>query len=322
MALDTDAILDRRALRRRLAFWRLGAVFLVGVAIALGAAAFGGASWSPGPKDPHIAKVAISGVILGDEKRQKLLSDLGKSDAKGVLLMIDSPGGGVTASEEIYEAVRKIAATRPVVAVVEQTAASGGYIAALASDHIVARKTSITGSIGVLAQYPNFSELLQKVGVAVETVKSAPLKAAPNGLEPTSPEARKALEALILDSFAWFKDIVTERRGLTGAALANVTDGRVFTGRQAVGLKLIDEIGGEAEAMAWLGTKGVDVDLPVREWKPPSEGLASLGFARAAAAGLADALGAPAIGAALRAGVARGDRLVLDGVLAIWQPSD
>ena len=317
MALDTDAILERRALRRRLAFWRVGAVALVGALIIVAALAVRDRSGPDGPRGPHIAKVSISGVILDDEKRQKLLKDIAKSDAKGVLLMIDSPGGGVTASEEIYEAVRTIAKDRPVAAVVGSLAASGGYIAALAADHIVAHKTSITGSIGVLAQYPNFTGLLKNIGVEVESIKSSPLKASPSGLEPTSPEARKAIEALILDSFAWFKGIVQERRGLDPAALANVSDGRVFTGRQALGLKLIDEIGGEQEAIAWLGGKGVDTSLPVREWKPKSSGFGMFGVSGAAAA-LADAFGLNSLANALRR---NGEGVVLDGLLAIWQPS-
>ena len=318
MPLDADAILDRRSLRRRLAFWRIGAIALVGVAVVVGALAYGaGGEKRSGPRGAHIAKVAISGVIFDDEKRLKLLSDLAKSDAKGVMLMIDSPGGGVTASEDIYEAVRLVAKDRPTVAVVGTLAASGGYVAAIAADHIIARKTSITGSIGVLAQYPNFTELLKTVGVQVESVKSSPLKAAPSGVEPTSPEARKALEALILDSYAWFKGIVGERRGLEGQALASVSDGRVFSGRQAIDLKLVDEIGGEPEALAWLGTKGVDTSLPVKEWKKKSDGpfgLGAFGFAAA----IADAFGYETLAASLRR---TGEGAVLDGVLAIWHPA-
>lgn len=317
MPLDTDAILDRRALRRRLAFWRVGALALVGLVIVTAALSFGvGGRGKAGARGPHVAKVEISGVILDDEKRSKLLADLAKSDAKGVLLVIDSPGGGVTASEDIYEAVRLVAKDRPVVAVVKTLAASGGYVAAIAADHIVARKTSITGSIGVLAQYPNFTELLKTIGVQVESVKSSPLKAAPSGVEPTSPEARKALEALILDSYAWFKGVVAERRGLDGAALANVSDGRVFSGRQAIDLKLVDEIGGEQEALAWLRSKGVDADLPVKEWKPKSS---PFGFGPAALAATAfDAFGLHALAASIRR---TGEAAALDGVLAIWHPA-
>ncbi|MFC7053374.1 signal peptide peptidase SppA [Hansschlegelia quercus] len=315
MTLETDAILDRRSLRRRLAGWRIGAVALAIAAVVLGALALRGGESGRGARGPHIAKIELSGVIFSDEKRDKLLKDLAKSDAKGVLLMIDSPGGGVTASEELYDALREVAKDRPVAAVLGSVAASGGYVAAIAADHIVAHKTSITGSIGVLAQYPNFTGLLKTIGVEVESIKSAPLKAAPNGVEPTSPEARKAIETLILDSFAWFKEIVKERRGLDDAGLATVSDGRVFTGRQAIGLRLVDEIGGEKEAIAWLATKGVDTELPVRDWKPKS-GF-GFGFGGAAAA-LADAAGMPGVAASLRR---NGERGVLDGLLAIWQPS-
>lgn len=314
MPLDAEAILERRSLRRRLAFWRIGALALVALVIVVGAVAFGaGGPGKPGPRGAHIAKVEISGVIMGDDKRQKLLADLAKSEAKGVLLMIDSPGGGVTASEDIYEAVRVIAKDRPVVAVLGSVAASGGYIAAIASDHIVARKTSVTGSIGVLAQYPNFSDLLKTVGIQVESIKSSPLKAAPSGLEPTSPEARKALEVLILDHFDWFKKIVAERRSLDPAGLGAVSDGRIYTGRQALDLKLIDEIGGETEALAWLGTRGVDVKLPVKEWKPRRDR-----FGGAFGEAVAEGLGLKPLAAAIRR---TGEPLVLDGVLAIWHPS-
>ena len=143
--------------------------------------------------------------------------------------------------------------------VVDGLAASGGYIAAMASDHIVAQDTSLVGSIGVLFQYPNFTDLLKTIGVQVETMRSTPLKAAPNGFEPTSPEARAAIEAIVKDSYAWFRDMVQDRRKLTGDALDKVADGRVFTGRQAIDLKLIDEIGDEQTAIDWLAKqKGID----------------------------------------------------------------
>ena len=139
----------------------------------------------------------------------------------------------------------RLRASKPTVVVVDGLAASGGYIAALGADHIVAGETALVGSIGVLFQYPNVSDLLKTIGVQVETIKSSPLKAAPSGFEPTSPEARKAVEEIVMDSYAWFKGLVQERRNLDDAALAKVSDGRVFTGRQGLALKLVDELGGE-----------------------------------------------------------------------------
>ena len=207
--------------------------------------------------------------------------------------------------------------------VVDGLAASGGYITAVAADHIVAQQSSLVGSIGVLFQFPNVSELLKTVGVKVEEVKSSPLKAAPNGFEPTSPEARAALDSLVKDSYAWFRVLVKERRGMDDTLLEKVADGRVFTGRQAVDLKLIDQLGDEKTAIAWLvEQKGVDKDLPVRDYKLEPR-FGDLTFLRTAASVTLDALGLGAIARQIEhAGVAQAvDRLSLDGMLALWQPA-
>ena len=162
----------------------------------------------------------------------------------------------------------KLKAKKPLVVVIDGLAASGGYIAAMAADHIVAQQSSIVGSIGVIFQFPNVSELLKTVGVKIEEVKSSPLKAAPNGYEPTSPEARAAIEALVMDSYDWFKDMVRDRRKLDQAGLDKVADGRVFTGRQAMALKLVDSLGNEQAAIDWLAKdKNIDPKTPVRDYR-------------------------------------------------------
>ena len=207
--------------------------------------------------------------------------------------------------------------------VVEGLAASGGYIAAIAADHIVAQQSSLVGSIGVLFQFPNISELLKTVGVKVEEVKSSPLKAAPNGFEPTSPEARAALDSLVKDSYAWFRNLVKERRGMDDALLDKVADGRVFTGHQAIDLKLIDQLGDEKTAVAWLvAQKNIKADLPVRDYKLAPR-FGDLTFLRTAASITLDALGFGAIARQLeQAGLAQtADRMSLDGMLALWHPS-
>ena len=196
----------------------------------------------------------------------------------------------------------RLKAKKPLVVVVEGLAASGGYITAIAADHIVAQQTSLVGSIGVLFQFPNFTDLLKTVGVKVEEVKSSPLKAAPNGFEPTSPEARAALDALVKDSYAWFRGLVKERRGMDDALLEKVADGRVFTGHQAVDLKLVDQLGDEKTAVAWLvAQKGVKSDLPVRDYKLTPR-FGDLTFLRTAASITLDALGLGRDRAADRAG--------------------
>src|SRR6201996_7164861 len=267
MSLDSDVIVDRRRLRRKLTFWRVLAVVIVIAAIgAVGTLMSRGRSAFT--TTGSIARVNIEGIIRSDQERVEALERLEKSKANAVIVHINSPGGTTAGSEQLYDSLMRLKAKKPLVVVVEGLAASGGYITAIAADHIIAQQTSLVGSIGVLFQFPNFSEVLKTIGVKVEEVKSTPLKAAPNGFEPTSPEARDALDALVKDSYAWFKNLVKERRAMDDAQIEKVADGRVFTGHQAVDLKLIDQLGDEKTAIAWLvAQKGVPKDLPVRDYK-------------------------------------------------------
>jgi len=319
MSLDSDVIVDRRRMRRKLTFWRVAAVV-----IAIAAIAVVGALLSPGSRGTFtssgsIARVNIEGLIRSDRERVEALERLSKSQTAAVIVHINSPGGTTAGSEQLYDSLVQLKAKKPLVVVVEGLAASGGYITAIAADHIVAQQTSLVGSIGVLFQFPNFSEVLKTVGVKVEEVKSSPLKAAPNGFEPTSQEARDALDSLVKDSYAWFKGLVKERRGMDDAQLEKVADGRVFTGRQAVDLKLIDQLGDEKTAVAWLvEQKGVKKDLPVRDYKLGPR-FGDLTFLRTAASITLDALGLGSIARQVEsAGI---DRLGLDGMLALWQPA-
>jgi protease-4 len=322
MSLDSDVIVDRRRIRRKLTFWRVMAAL-----IAIGAIVVVGLVATPGGRGTlttagSIARVNIEGLIRSDQNRVEALERLENSHAAAVVVHINSPGGTTAGSEQLYDALTRLKAKKPLVVVVEGLAASGGYITAIAADHIVARQSSLVGSIGVLFQIPNFSELMKTVGVKVEEVKSSPLKAAPNGYEPTSPEARAALESLVKDSYAWFRGLVKERRGMDDGLLEKVADGRVFTGRQAVELKLIDQLGDEKTAIAWLvSQKGVKADLPVRDYKL-SPRFGDLTFLRSAAAVTLDALGLGAIARQIeQSGMAQAmDRFGLDGMLALWQP--
>lgn len=322
MSLDSDVIVDRRRLRRKLTFWRVAAVL-----VAIAALASIGLAMSPRGRTAlsttgSIARVNIEGLIRSDQERVEALERLENSAAAAVVVHINSPGGTTAGSEQLYDSLVRLKAKKPLVVVVEGLAASGGYITAIASDHIVAQQSSLVGSIGVLFQFPNVSDLLKTVGVKVEEVKSSPLKAAPNGFEPTSPEAREALDALVKDSYAWFKGLVKERRSLDDALLAKVSDGRVFTGRQAIDLKLIDELGDEKAAIAWLvANKNVKKDLPVRDYKLTPR-FSDLTFLRTATSVALDAIGLGSIARQVEnAGVARAmDRLSLDGMLALWQP--
>jgi protease-4 len=322
MSLDSDVIVDRRRLRRKLTFWRvlavviaIAAIGVVGTLVSRGRAGF--------TTTGSIARVTIEGIIRSDQDRVEALERLEKSKADAVIVRINSPGGTTAGSEQLYDSLMRLKVKKPLVVVVDGLAASGGYITAIAADHIIAQQTSLVGSIGVLFQFPNFSEVLKTIGVKVEEVKSSPLKAAPNGFEPTSPEARDALDALVKDSYAWFKGIVKERRGMDDAQLEKVADGRVFTGRQAVDLKLIDQLGDEKTAVTWLvENKGVAKDLPVRDYKLTPR-FGDLTFLKTAASITLDALGLGGIARQIEhAGVTQAvDRMSLDGMLALWLPA-
>ncbi|ESR25933.1 signal peptide peptidase SppA [Lutibaculum baratangense] len=316
MPLDAEYLVDRRRLRRSLSVWRvtafvLAALVLVGLGIT-----FAGPGAVPAGT-PHIARVSVEGLIVNDRDREKMLRRMADADSvRAVILYVNSPGGSTTASEELFNAVREIAHKKPVVTLMGTTAASGGYIAALAGDHVVAHRTSLTGSIGVLAQWPNVTGLLDSIGVDMQTVKSGPLKAEPNPFEPTSDEAREALRAAIMDSYEWFLTLVMERRGLDDAAARAIGDGRIFTGGQAAELGLVDEVGDESVARGWLEREhGILRTMRVRDWEV-DRGFGSLGLA--GLAGVARLLGLEGLARQIARGF--GSDLGLDGVIALWHP--
>jgi len=320
MSLDADAIVDRRRIRRKLTFWRVSALVIALAAIA-GAALLlvpGSRFTTPGA---YIARVKIQGLIRGNQDRVEALGRLSRSGARAVIVHIDSPGGTTAGSEQLYDALRDLQGKKPMVVVVDGLAASGGYIAALSAEHIVAQETSLVGSIGVLFQYPNFTDVLKTIGIRVEEVKSSPLKAAPNGFEPTSPEARAAIEAIVLDSYTWFKGLVKDRRNLDDSQLTQVSDGRVFTGRQAVNLKLVDSLGSEKTALAWLEKeKKVPATTPVRDYSLQPR-FSELSFLHVAAWTF-ETLGLNVIAHRIEewGAVQAVERLNLDGLLALWHP--
>lgn len=316
MSTRPDDLIDRRRLRRKLTFWRI-ATFLVLVLIALGATRWLFRDAVP-LSGSHIAQVRIEGTILEDENLLELLDNVARSSAaKGVIISIDTPGGTTAGGEAIYEAIRRLAEEKPVVAQVGTLAASAGYMIASATDHIVARQTSIVGSIGVIVQFPQIAGLLDKIGVSVDAVKSSPLKAEPSPFNPTTEEEREMLRAMVRDSYDWFVGIVAERRSLSQAQVLEIADGSIFTGRQALALKLVDSLGGKREAKNWLVEQGISENLEIVEWKPRRAGgsLFLPGFATEWTARL---LGLPVQEEILRRLGA--ERIFLDGLLSLWQP--
>ncbi len=314
--MDQLGFADRRSLRRKLGFWRLATILLIGLAAVAAFLAF--SRTDAGVGRDHIARVSISGVILDDRELVERLNRIAEtSSVKGLIVSINSPGGSTFGGEVLYDAIRKVAEKKPVVSDVRTLAASAGYMVALAGDRIVAGDTSITGSIGVLFQYPQVKTLMDKIGVSLEEIKSSPLKAEPNPFHPPSDAAKAVIQAMIDDSYDWFVDLVAERRRLPRQEALALADGRIFTGRQAVGMKLIDELGGEPALRAFFESRKVAGDLPIVDWEPPSNslpfGLGSLSFALLQSLGLDPARLAsslPGLGA---------DKLFLDGLVSVWQ---
>ncbi len=316
MASRADDLIDRRRLRRKLTFWRVAAIGLVAFGLAILASWFYGGEL--GEAGDHIAKVRIEGTITEDDELVERLEKIRKAPhVKGVILAIDSPGGTTAGGEMIFDEIRKLAAEKPVTAQVGTLAASAGYMIASAADHIVARKSSIVGSIGVLVQFPDVTGLMDKLGIKLEEVKSSPLKAEPSPFKPTSDAAREMVRKLIMDSYDWFVGIVAERRSMTRPQVLALADGSIFTGRQALANKLVDAVGGEDEAVAWLATKGVDAKLKVVEWK--NTGRSGFLFSRAMTRILSRALGVPDASSDLLRQLGA-DRLFLDGLVSVWHP--
>ncbi len=272
-----DLILDRRNLKRSLNKWR-------GIAIGVLVAAFWGLitmndrlSAYLGVSD-QIARIEISGIILEDQARTKMLEKLAKDDGvKALLVKFNSPGGTTTGGEALYTELRTIAKTRPVVAVFGTMATSAAYMSGVAADHIVARGNSITGSVGVIMQWAEVSGLMEKLGVQMNEMKSGNLKAVPSPFVPLNEEGRALTQDMIDESHRWFVDLVVLRRNIKVDQIPGFMKGRIFSGRQALEFGLVDKIGGERQALEWLTkTKNIDEDLPVIDWASDAQDQSGL----------------------------------------------
>ncbi len=318
MTLETENVLDRRRLRRRLSIWRGLAVVCAVAALGLVMTSSEQLAALTGKK--HIARVAIEGTITEDRSQLELLKKIADADGVAALLLfINSPGGTTTGGEALFEALRHVAEKKPVVAQFGTVAASAGYIAGLGADYIVTRGNTITGSIGVLMQWPEVTQLMEKVGVKMHEVKSGHLKASPSPFAPVDDASRQVVQDMISEGFQWFIGLVERRRGLTRTQVPGLDTGRVYSGREAVELKLADQIGGEAAAVRWLEEeRRIEKDLNVVDWKPTTAtgwGLTSLIY------GLADRV-LPFSLSALAARDKALSTLGLDGLVSVWHPSE
>ena len=298
----TRAIRHAR-LKRQLRIWRFAALFVAAAALAaalysvMGPAAGGG---------EHVARVHVQGFIRDDRVLRRRLDEIAADErARALLVVIDSSGGTASGAEALYTALRKVGAAKPVAALMGSKAASGAYLVAVGADRIFARYATLTGSIGVILQAPQVVGLLETLGVGVDVVRSGPLKTVPNPVERLTPAGRAAAQALVDEIFAMFVDMVAERRPLGREEVLALADGRVFTGRSAVGNGLVDAIGGEGAARDWLAERhGIDRGLAAID-RDPERDTSWLDRITSRLFGKSTAI----------------DSLLLDGPIAVWHPA-
>ena len=305
MAYDSDYLVDRRRLKRRLTFWRtLAVVAVLAAVLAAFGRFYGFGGFGPVAGD-FVARIDVEGVITHDEQRLETIRDLAADDSvRAVILHINSPGGTVVGGETLYRAVLDLGEKKPVIVVMESIATSAAYMTAIAADRIYAREGTLTGSIGVIMQATEVTKLLEMIGVSMRAFKSGPLKAEPSPFEPITPDVAAATQRLIDEMYVMFRDMVLARRNMTLADADRFADGRVFTGRQALRAGLVDGIGGEVEALSWLQReKGLPEDIRVRRVRNHRE-VGDL-------FGKLDSLARKTI---------LSERLTLDGLVSVWHP--
>lgn len=304
---QADTMLDRINLKRRLNRWRLLAVLaVIGILVVIVEQFSPIGEGALASHSDYVAYYDVTGVISDNRKRDELLHKVAQNDrAKALIVRIDSPGGTVVGGEQLYRSLREVAKNKPVVAVMRTLATSAGYMTALGADYIVAERGTITGSIGVLMQTVEVTQLAKELGITPITIKSSPLKASPSPLEKLTPEARQAVESVINDFQNVFLSMVAQQRNLTEAELQNISDGRVYSGQQALELKLIDQLGGEDTARQWLEeAHGISGDLNMVEVKVRTPGPEWINHFKEMIPN--NGLAAP---------------FTLDGLTSIWQPS-
>jgi len=303
MSSETDLLLDRRRLKRRLSFWRGFAVLAVVVAALIGVARFGTIERA------HVARLAIDGLITQDralDRDVRALAD--DTNVKALLLEVNSPGGSVAGGESLHDAIAAVAAKKPVVVVMGGLAASAAYMISVPATRIFALPATLTGSIGVILESGNIGGLLAKIGVSSTVLVSGPLKGQPSLTEPLTPEGRQVLQGLVMNMYDQFVGYVAAGRHMDTARVRALADGRAYTGEQALKLGLIDALGDEGAARAWLArAKGISRSLPVQDVETRSL-IDRTFFARFG----------PLFEGVMKTVTDQG--LTLDGAWAIWQP--
>lgn len=270
MTITPDYIIERKQNKLKLRLWKLATILMFIVLIVVMIKKFDlTSSEYVTTNSNYIATVSIEEIIFEDTKRDKRLEKIIDDDKINALIVnVNSPGGTVVGSEKIYNILRKISAKKPVVIVMGTLAASGGYLISLGGDYIISHNGTITGSIGVIFQTLEVTDLAKTLGITFNNFKSGELKAAPNPTEQVTEAVRQAIMSNVQDTYDYFIELVALRRGLAIEEVKKIADGRIYSGRQALKLKLVDAVGSEDDAIKWLQeVKKIDKDLKVKEFK-------------------------------------------------------
>ena len=261
---------ETKGYRRRLFFWRAISFITVAIIVYLSLE-----NQEKSSSNDYIANYNISGLLISADEIIEDLEELkSNNEVNSIIISVDSPGGTTVSAEEIYLKLKEVSLVKPTAIVMRNIATSGAYLLSLGGDVIFSRENTITGSIGVLLQWARVDEALSKLGIEVNEVKSGKLKAEPDFFGEIDEEAQQVTKEIIDETFEWFMRIVKVERNLNPSEIYTISDGRIFTGRQAIKLNLVDEIGDKNDAKIWLvENKEIDLNSPIIDYgksKKPS----------------------------------------------------
>jgi protease-4 len=239
-------------------------LFLGGISLLISSLVSHGSKTDLFSSKEGVGVVELKGLIVSPEQTLKHLTEFrNKPNVKSIVLRIESPGGAVGASQEIYQEIKRTRLVKPVIASMGSMGASGGYYAALGANSIIANPGTMTGSIGVIVKFPNLEGLFEKIGYKSEVIKSGPLKDVGASNRPMSEEERKLMQDLIDNVYSQFVKDIAADRDMPLDTVKKLADGRVYSGEQALEVNLIDSLGNFTDAIAMAAEMGgLDVEDP------------------------------------------------------------
>tara|TARA_B100000287_G_scaffold435639_1_gene505205 strand:+ start:2966 stop:3859 length:894 start_codon:yes stop_codon:yes gene_type:complete len=247
-----DSLINYLKKRKRNAFIVLGIFLSLSIFLSLGNANFS--------KKSIIAKINLEGIINDKKEFIRLLEETAvDKNIKGLLVIINSPGGTFVSSKEVFDALERVSKEMPTTAYMREMGTSGAYLASLGVDKVFVNHGTITGSIGVILQTAELTSLLNKIGIDPIIIKSGKFKATPNPLEAFDFESQNYMEKIVVQLQEEFIDLVKKKRNLDKKSVEKIADGRIFTSKEALDLNLVDYVGNEMDAINWLKKEG-DLD--------------------------------------------------------------